>query len=141
MAIPLITALLPMLGSVLDKIIPNVAERERAKAELALKLAEQENQLLSALVQSDIAQAKINEIYAADKDRFKSYPRQLAMWVSVIGLAWTVLPVIVGQFFVWFGHPAPTVVELPEFVVNSLLYGLLGLGAYRTYEKKSGITK
>lgn len=138
--LPLVTSLLPILGGLLDKVIPNMAEREKAKAELALKLAEQESQLINALVQSDIAQAKINEIYAADKDKFKSYPRQLAMWVSVVGLAWTVLPVIVGQFFVWFGHPAPVVVQLPDFVVNSLLFGLLGLGAYRTYEKKQGLT-
>ena len=62
------------------------------------------------------------------------------MWVAVFGLAWNIVPIVVGQFFVWFGHAAPTVVQLPEFVINTLLYGLLGLGAYRTYEKKNNLT-
>jgi hypothetical protein len=137
----LIGILTPILNKVLDKVIPDVAAREQIKLELQVKLAEQESHLIDALIQSDVAQARINEVYAKSKDKFKSYPRQLAMWISVIGLAWTILPVMVGQFFVWFGQPAPIVVQLPEFVVNSLLFGLLGLGAYRTYEKKSGITK
>lgn len=141
MPIPaLVATLLPILSGVLDKVIPNVAEKERIKMELQLKLSEQESVLINALIQSDLAQSKINEIYAASKDKFKSYPRQLAMWVSVLGLLWTILPVIVGQFFVWFGYPSPVIVQLPEFVVNSLLFGLLGLGAYRTYEKKQGLT-
>lgn len=135
----LVSALLPMLGKVLDKVIPNTAEREKAKAEIELKLAEHEGEILKALIQSDVAQAEINKIEAASTDRFKSYPRPLAMWIAVFGLGWNLVPVVVGQFFVWFGKAAPEIVLLPEGIVNTLLYGLLGLGAYRTYEKKSQI--
>lgn len=139
--IPVITSLLPILGSVLDKVIPNTADREKAKAETALKLAEQENEIMKLIQASDLAQAKINEIEAASTDKFKSYPRPLAMWIAVVGLGWNIVPVVVGQFFVWFGHPAPQVVQLPTFVIDTLLYGLLGLGAYRTAERIRGVGK
>ena len=133
----LVGALLPVLSKVLDKVIPDTAAREQAKAEISLKLAEQEGELMKALIQSDVAQAEINKVEAASSDKFRSYPRPTVMWIAVIGLGWNIIPVMVGQFFIWFGKPAPEIVMLPEFVIDTLLYGLLGLGAYRTYEKKS----
>ena len=133
----LLTALAPILGKVLDKI-PDKNERAKIEAELAVQLKSQEIEIMKLLMQSDVAQAEINKIEAASLDKFKSYPRPLAMWVAVLGLAWNLVPVIVGQFFVWFGRPAPIVVQLPEFVVSTLLYGLLGLGTMRSWEKKSG---
>lgn len=137
----LIPLLLPTLGKVLDKLIPDVAEREKVKMELQLKLAEQEGELLKALIQSDVAQAEINKIEAASTDRFKSYPRPLAMWVCVGGLVWEVFMPVITQLFVWTGHAAPQMIHLPEFVTGTFLTGLLGLAGVRSYEKKQGLTK
>lgn len=130
----LLAVLAPVIGKVLEKI-PNPGEREKLRMELEAQIQAQEMELIKVIAQSDVAQAEINKIEAASTDKFKAYPRPLAMWIAVAGLAWNIIPVMVGQFFVWFGYPAPAIVQLPEFVVDTLLYGLLGLGAYRTAEK------
>lgn len=133
--IPALIALVgPILGKVLDKI-PDAGQREAARIAFELELQKNELKLIEIVQQSDIAQAKINEIEAASTDKFKSWPRPLALWISVLGLAWNVAPVIVGQFFVWFGYPAPVIVPVPEYIADTLLFGLLGLGSLRTVEK------
>lgn len=136
--LPLLDVLTPIINKVLD-YIPDPQKRAEAQAAAIKATQDHEKDILSILASVDVEQSKINAVDAASSDWFKSYARPAAMWISVIGLAWTVIPVIVGQFFVWFGHPAPTVVELPSFVVNTLLYGLLGLGAYRSIDKKNGV--
>ncbi len=128
----------PIIEKVLS-YIPDPQKKAEAQAAAIKAAADHEETILKLLQESDIAQAAINQEEAKSGDRFKSYPRPLAMWVAVFGLAWNIVPVVVGQFFIWFGHPAPSVIQLPEFVINTLLYGLLGLGAYRTYEKKNGV--
>ncbi len=128
----------PIIQKVLD-YIPDPQKKAEAQAAAIKAANDHEKDILAILASVDTEQAKINAVEAASSDWFKSYARPAAMWISVLGLAWTVIPVIVGQFFVWFGHDAPVVVQLPSFVVNTLLYGLLGLGAYRSIDKKNGV--
>lgn len=139
--LPVIATLLPVVGKVLDKIIPNVAEREKAKMELQLKLAEQEGELVKALIQSDIAQADINKVEAGSDNLFKSGWRPAVAWIGVTGLAWTVFLPVISWFLQMFGVQTPPLPQLGGEVLNTLLFGLLGLGGLRTYEKKSGVTK
>src|SRR3990172_2095186 len=95
--IPFIASILPVVGKVLDRLIPDVAEREKAKAELELKLVEQEGELVKALLQSDIAQAEINKLDASSDDKFKSYWRPGLAWVCVLSFTWltVVQPIVV----------------------------------------------
>lgn len=139
--LPVVTALLPIVSKVIDRVIPNVAEREKVKLELQVKLAEQEGELIKALTESDIAQAKINEADAQSSDKFKSYPRPAALWICVIGLAWTVFLPVVSWIIKLSGYEVPDVPQLGGEVLTTLTFGLLGLGGLRTYEKKVGVTK
>jgi len=133
----LIPLLAPILGKVLDKI-PNKDEREKVRLEMELQLAQIDQASLMALIEVDKAQAAINQTEAASSDKFRSYPRPLAMWICVGGLAWEITAVIVTQFFSWFHQPIPQIVHLPEFLTGTLLCGLLGLSGLRSHDIKAG---
>jgi hypothetical protein len=140
--LPIIGALLPIVGKVIDKVIPDVAGREAAKMEIQLKLAEQENELSKLLIQADVAQTAINLKEAESSDKFVARARPAIMWICAFGLAWqcVLLPVL-GAGAVFCGHPE-MVVQLPPIDSKTLLTimgYLLGYGGLRTIEKFKGV--
>jgi|SRR6185436_9910439 len=137
--IPLVTTLLPILGNVLDKIIPNTAERERAKAELALKLAENETELLKLFTQIDQSQIEVNKEEAKSSSLFVSGWRPFIGWTCGAGVSWAfVLKPIADWGIAASGHVVTTPI-LQTGELMSLLLGLLGMGALRSFEKVKGV--
>lgn len=145
--IPLIASLLPTLASVIDKVIPNVAERERAKAELALKLAENETEILKLFAAQDQGQIEINKEEAKSSSLFVSGWRPFVGWVCAVGMAWAF---VVKPWADWtialFSRFYPQLVGFVTPTTNtgelmSLLLGLLGMGTLRTYEKFKGVSR
>lgn len=127
-----------LLKDGLDKIFPDKTQAEAAKAQLAL--AEQQGQLqeLQSLLDADKAQTAVNAVEAASANLFVSGWRPFVGWVCGVALAWqfVVEPVVTFTLTV-SGHP----VTLPVMNFNELqtvLYGMLGLGAMRSYDKKHG---
>ena len=139
--LPIISALLPVVGKVLDRVIPDVAEREKAKMELQLKLAEQEGELLKAVIQSDVAQAEINKVEAQRSSPFKSGWRPTLAWICVSGFAWTIYMPLIQWILASFGVQTPEIPSLGGNELMSMTFGLLGLTGARSWEKKQGITK
>lgn len=134
-----ITAVATVAGKVIDWIHPdpNVA------AEIKLKLQTQEGQQflgeLAAIAQVDIAQAEINKVEAASSSSISSGWRPATGWVCVFALAYQM---ILGPTLGWFmgnvsGWSAPPSLATDSLV--TLLFGILGLGAYRMSEKKAGV--
>lgn len=72
------------------------------------------------------------------QDRFKTGWRPAAGWVCVLAMAvnYVLLPLVNVAVQV-VGQPAIPLVDLT--VMMPVLFSLLGLGAYRTYEKKQGV--
>jgi len=139
--LPLVTTLLPIVGDILKKIIPDKAGQQKALMELQLQLADQESKLIDALVKSDVAQAEINKIEAESSSMFKSGWRPALSWCCVLGFMWNIfLPVVVWGIRLC-GYNSPDVPIIGGEMLTSMTFGILGLGAYRTYEKKVGITK
>lgn len=139
--LPLIASLIPTLASVIDKVIPNVAERERAKAELALKLAENETELVKLFAAQDQGQIEINKEEAKSNSLFVSGWRPAVGWVCTFGCAWAF---IIKPVLDWGIAVAGRTVTLPVFQTGelmSLLLGLLGMGTLRTYEKFKGVAR
>lgn len=134
---PLIGGLLEAGLKVLDKVIPDPAAKAQAQVEL-LKLQQAgEFKQLEADLQLALAQAKINEIEAGSTDPFKSGWRPAAGWVCVAGLAYQFLfqPLAAWSGGI-HGWAPPPVLELGD--LYGLLFGMLGLGAYRSFEKTKG---
>lgn len=137
--VPLIASLLPIIGSVLDKVIPNTAEREKAKLELQLKLAENETELLKLFTQIDTGQIEINKEEAKSSSLFVSGWRPCVGWVSAFGCAWAFVLKPVADWALAAAHSTVTTPVLNTGELMSLLLGLLGMGAIRSFEKVKGV--
>lgn len=128
---PLLTGLLPIVGDVIKKVVPDKAGQEKAMAELESKLADNEQALL-------LAQADITKQQAMSKDKFVSRARPALMWVCVIGLAvaYIVNPVL-EMLAKLFGF-----IYIQVDIDTNALYGLitatLGLSGVRSFDKTKG---
>lgn len=100
----------------------------------ATKLAEIESKLLEIEASAMNSQVELNKIEAASDSKFKSWWRPGAGWLCVFGLAWSTF---VYPVWIWitkiYTLAAPPVLNTE--VLISLLISMLGLGAYRTFEK------
>jgi hypothetical protein len=132
--IPVITALLPALGTLIDRLIPDRAAAEKAKAEM-------EQQLVTAANQAALAQVEVNKIEAAHSSVFVAGWRPAIGWVCAAGLAWAfVLAPIASWALVVLGIKA----ELPAIHTDYLLelvLAMLGIGGLRTFEKLRGVAR
>ncbi len=132
--IPIVTALLPALGTLIDRLIPDRAAAEKAKAEM-------EQQLVTAANQAALAQVEVNKIEAAHSSVFVAGWRPSIGWVCAAGLAWAfVLAPITSWALVVLGIRA----ELPAIHTDYLLelvLAMLGIGGLRTFEKLRGVAR
>ena len=134
---PLIGGLIDAGLKGLDRVLPDPAQKAAAQLEL-LKLQQAgEFRVLEADLQLALAQTKINEVEAASPDLFKSGWRPGAGWICVLGLAYQFLaqPLLAWGSTIQ-GYPAPPVLQLGD--LYGLLFGMLGLGAYRSVERVKG---
>lgn len=124
-----------VLGKVFDRVFPDPADR--AKAEMAVLEMKQKGEFraLDSIDSSDKNQAEVNKVEAASESLFKSGWRPAVGWVCVLALSaqFFGLPLLSWIASNELGWSAPPKLELGELI--SILIGMLGLGAYRTYEK------
>jgi hypothetical protein len=132
MSIDPITAVLDISGKVIDRIWPDPAQAASAKLEL-IKLQQ------SGELQEIAGQLEINKIEASNSNLFVSGWRPFVGWCCGAGCAWNWLGLPVFQFiFTSFGHPVNVYpADISEMM--PLLFGLLGIGTMRTYEKVKGV--
>jgi len=120
-------AFLPVIGKVLDKVIPD--KNARAAAQEALDSAESSGEL-SLLM----GQLEINKVQAAHKSIFVAGPRPFIMWVCGLALAYSTIvhPIL----DIWYEMP---VVDVS--LLMPVMMGLLGLGGMRSFEKAKGVAR
>ena len=122
-----ILSLLPIVGKVLDKIIPD--KNARAAAQEALEAADRSGDLALLMGQLDV-----NKIEAAHKSLFVAGWRPFIGWVCGFGLLYNVM---LSPFLdVWFDMPA-----VDPAMLYPVLMGMLGLGGMRTFEKTKGVSR
>ena len=130
MPAPLIAAAVPVIidtiSDLLKRWIPDPEQR-----------AEAVQAVLSVMQQSDAAQVEIAKLEAQGNWMQRSWRPALG-WVGVLGAAYTMLAQPVLEWAsVNLGWLPPPVLE--GEAMWSMLFGLLGLGAYRTYERVAGV--
>jgi len=113
---------------VLDKFIPDPAEK--AKAEAALR---------ADLMAWDKAQTDVNAAEAQSSSLFVAGWRPLIGWICGASLAWqfVVMPMGLWSAAV-FGVHLPTPPSL-DGMLWELMFALLGMGGLRTFEKIKGV--
>ncbi len=132
MSLDPVTALLDIGGKVIDRLFPDPAQKAAAQLEL-FKLQQQGE--LSQMA----GQMAINQAEAASANAFVAGWRPFVGWVCGTGFA---VQFVVGPMAEWgaalAGHP----VKFPQMdmaTMMPLLFGMLGLGAYRSVEKVKGV--
>ena len=138
--LPIVGTLIEAGLKIIDKVIPDPAQKAAAQLEM-LKLQQAgEFKQLEADLQLAQGQMDINKIEAASEDRFKSGWRPFIGWVCGTGFA---VQFVFGPMATWIAALYGKVVVFPEMdtaTMMPLLFGMLGLGAYRTFEKTT-VTK
>lgn len=137
----LLGGLFDLAGKVFDKIFPNPAQAAEAKLKLFEMQQKGELAVLEAETKLAMGQLDINKVEAASDSFFKSGWRPAVGWTCVFGLSYQF---VFHPFAVFFLQLAEVKALLPTLDLNTLmtlLFGLLGLGAYRTVEKVKGVTK
>lgn len=121
--------LLTIGSKLIDKFIPDKEAADKAKIDLLDMQQKGEFKMWDVLGASDAGQTSVNAEEAKSDSLFKSGWRPFIGWNCGLGLSYQLLvyPVAVG----WF----PQIQQLDMGTLITLLFGMLGLGAYRTYEK------
>lgn len=119
---------------IIEKVIPD--PQAKAQAEIELFKLKQEGQFkeLDANLQAAQGQMAINQIEAANPSLLVSGWRPAAGWVCVLGL---LSEFVIRPYAASFGVQIPSISD----VLMELLFGMLGLGGFRTMEKLKGVTK
>jgi len=120
----------PVVGSLIDRLVPDKNKRAEEKALL-------EQSIINAANQANLMQNKINLAEAQHKSIFVAGWRPSIGWICSSGLAWAFVLQPMAAFF----FPEH---ELPDIQTDSILelvFAMLGMAGLRTYERKQGIEK
>jgi len=130
----ILATLMPSISEVLDRVIPDKNKKAQVEAELKLKLMEQENRVTEILASEDAKQADIDLEDAKSESWVKSMWRPALCWVCVAGFAWACLIQPITLWYLALKHLTYTLPVFPDNVLSDMLWGLLGMGAYRTIQ-------
>ena len=135
-----VTALLNIGGAVIDRLWPDPIKANEAKLELYRLEKSGELEELKATTSLALAQANINAEEAKSSSVFVSGWRPWAGWVAGTGFAYAVLFEPLLRFIATVGfsysgaYPA-----IDTNLTLQLLFGMLGLGGLRSFDKKNGV--
>lgn len=119
-----------LASSIINKIWPDKTEADKQKFLLEFQ------QELST-TQLNLAQVSVNQAEASNSNVWVSGARPFILWVCGFSFAWQfVLAPFITYFVVLFGHPIPILPVLDTQSLNTVLFGMLGLGAMRSYDKR-----
>ena len=131
-------SILPFLDigmKLIERLIPNPGEKAAAQLELMRLQQTGELAILTADTQLATGQIEINKVEAANENLFISGARPFILWTCGVAFCYHfVLQPLLAFILTACGHP----VDLPEFdmnTLNTILFGILGLGTMRSYEK------
>lgn len=132
MSLDPITAGIDLITSVIGRVWPDKSEDE--KAQLALALAQNEGviKLMSGQLEVDANEASSENLFVAGA-------RPFIMWVCGLGFAWQFL---IMPILLFIGSVCNHPITVPVFdttTMTTALFGMLGLGTMRSWEKSKGV--
>lgn len=139
-----ITAILPLVeigARLIDKVLPDPAAKAQAQLDL-MKLAQSgELAQLDADLKLALGQLEVNKAEAESGSLFVGGWRPAVGWICASGLLYQLM---LAPLFGWVAMNAWQWLPPPKLEMDTLLtllFGMLGLGAYRTVEKVRGVAK
>lgn len=132
---PALTALIPVLGNVFDRLFPDPAAAADAKVKVMEMAQRGELAHLDADLKMATGQMEVNKAEAQHQSIFVAGWRPAIGWVCAAAFAFKfVVGPSAAVLMSMAGHP----IVLPEFdfsEMSTILLGMLGLGTLRTVEK------
>lgn len=135
MAFDPITAILTIGSQVIDKIFPDKTVAEQQKTRLVEIAATGDLTKLQYEVQLLLGQIEINKIEAASTQGWVAGWRPFVGWICGSALAYHYILQPLMLFIVSLFHLSPTLPVLQMGELMTILLGILGLGAFRSYDK------
>lgn len=131
-------SMIPLLSTLLDRILPDKQAADQAKLEL-VKMAQQgELAQLNADTTLASGQIEVNKVEAGSTRLFVAGWRPFVGWVCGLVLAFKYIGgPLLSMIFQAIGHPV-TLPNIPADDLWPLLLGMLGLSASRSVEKVKG---
>ena len=131
-------ALIPVIGSVLEKILPDPQAQADAKLKLLEVAQKGDLAVLDAETRLALGQMEINKAEATT-DLFRGGWRPATGWACVGGLVYQFLVQPILPWIVTImGGSVPPLPAIDNDTLMVLLTGMLGLGGLRTFEKVRG---
>jgi hypothetical protein len=138
LAIPVIDGILKIGSTLIERLIPDPAMKAEAKLKLAQMQMDGDLKQLEAETQLAMQQILVNMKEAESPSLFKGGWRPMVGWICASGLGYQF---ILNPFLSWgsliYGYPVPPMLEIGT--LGTMLFGMLGLGSFRSYEKVQGV--
>lgn len=129
----MINLLIPAVSGLLDKFIEDKDEKAKLAHEIAT-LADQQAH------ENAMGQLKVNKTESGHRTIFVAGWRPFIGWVCGLALAFNYLVFpFINMYLISKKHIPMTPLDISELM--PVLLGMLGLGAYRSFEKYKGISK
>lgn len=131
--------LLPIIGQIIDRIIPDPAAKAAAQLQLLQLQQSSDFKQLDADTQTALAQVATNTAEASSNNPFNSGWRPFIGWVCGVAFAfnfvcWPMLTWINAT--IWHAQ-IPPALDISQMM--PVLLGMLGLGTLRTVERVQGV--
>ena len=130
----ILTALVPALGTLVDRLIPDKAAADRAKTDM-------EAALVKAANEAALAQVEVNKIEAGHSSVFVAGWRPAIGWVCAAALAWAFIVAPVATWGMAVFGVRETLPAIGTDNLFELVLAMLGLGGLRTFEKMRGVAR
>lgn len=129
-----ITAAVPGVLGIIDKVIPDSGQAELTKQRIELELVKVANEV-------NRLQAETNKIEAGHRNWFVAAWRPSIGWTCSLGVLYMF---IIQPLLQWLAIVFAWTVYVPQFPAEHLLeltYALLGIAGLRTFEKIRGVSQ
>lgn len=130
----MIDALIGPVMGLLDKIIPDPTEKARLAHEIATLAERQAHEIAKS-------QIEVNRTEAASSSMFVAGWRPAVGWICAFGLGFNFICVPIGNFVLAVNGSDIAIPALDVSEMMPVLMGMLGLGAFRTFEKTRGVSR
>lgn len=124
-------------SKIIDKIFPDKTEAEKIKLSMYEMQMKGELQELNNIFLLAVEQAKINSVEAASSSVWVSGWRPFIGWICGSALAYNYILMPLTVYIAAMINPeAPPMPALDSGELVTLLFGMLGIGAMRSYDKQ-----
>lgn len=127
-----ITSIINLGNTLVDRLLPDKAQNDAAKAELTKLIVSGEIQQIAGQIQIDAVEASSNSVFVAGW-------RPFVGWICGLGFGYQFVIQPFLTFLVKLHNPNFTAPLLDVSTLSELLMALLGMGALRTVDKVKGV--